>query len=59
VVKSSVLDGNPKTIKVTLTRDERTLLSDTRSPKYERSYPNGSDCDEGCSQGGYELTFED
>lgn len=53
------IEGNPKTIKVTLKRDERTLLSDTRSPKYERSYPNGSDCDDGCSQGSYELTFED
>jgi hypothetical protein len=53
------LAGNPKTIGITLTRDDQTLLADERSPKYERNYPNGSDCDEGCSQGSYELTFED
>lgn len=53
------LVGNPKTVGVTLTRDEQTLLSDTRSPKYERDYPNGSNCDEGCSAASYELTFED
>ena len=53
------LIGNPKTISVTLSRDGSTVLSDSRKPKYERDYPNGSDCDEGCSQASYKLSFED
>jgi len=53
------LQGNPKSSSVGLTRDGATILSDSRAPKYERKYPNGPDCDDGCSQGGYALTFED
>lgn len=53
------LTGNPKTISITLARDGTTLLSDSRTPKYERDYPNGPDCDEGCSQASYPLSFED
>jgi hypothetical protein len=53
------LSGNPKTIAITLARDGTALLSDSRAPKYERDYPNGPDCDEGCTQGGYALSFED
>jgi hypothetical protein len=53
------VSGNPKTIAITLARDGTALLSDSRKPKYERWYPNGPDCDEGCTQGGYALRFED
>lgn len=53
------LRGNPKTVSITLSRDGAVILSDSRAPKYERDYPNGSDCDEGCRQAGYELSFED
>ncbi len=53
------LMGNPKTVSITLSRDGSTVLSDSRKPKYERDYPNGPDCDQGCSQASYQLTFED
>lgn len=56
---SLALTGNPKTVNVALSRDGAIILSDSRAPKYERDYPNGSDCDEGCTQAGYALTFED
>ena len=51
--------GNPTSVGVTLSRDGKILLDDTRKPKYEHDYPNGSDCDEGCTQAGYSLKFED
>jgi hypothetical protein len=50
--------GNPKRFGVELWRDDQSLASDTRQPQYERTYPNGPDCGEGCSQTGYELSFE-
>jgi len=53
------LQGNPKTVSISLSRDGQPLLSDSRDPKYEPSYPNGPDCGEGCRQGGYDLIFED
>lgn len=53
------LMGNPKTVGIMLSRDGDVILSDSRAPKYERDYPNGSDCDEGCTQAGYQLSFED
>ena len=53
------LAANPKSVSITLTRDGATVLSDSRAPKYGRIYPNGSDCDEGCAQASYELSFED
>jgi hypothetical protein len=53
------LAGNPRKVTLALARDGDVVLSDSRAPHYSRFYPNGSDCDEGCSQGSYDLTFED
>jgi hypothetical protein len=53
------LPENPKTVSIQLARYGATLLSDTREPRYERYYPNGAHCGEGCTSAGYDLSFED
>lgn len=53
------LAGNPRQVTLTLARDGEAVLDDSRAPHYSRAYPNGSECDDGCTQGGFDLTFED
>ena len=52
------IEGNPSEVGVVLTHEEQQLVSDQRKPSYSTSYPNGEECGGGCSQGGYELSFE-
>ncbi len=52
------LDATPEELSIELTRDEETVLSDTRGVDYEQIYPRGEECGGGCRQSRFELEVE-
>jgi hypothetical protein len=48
--------GTPKSLHVVLTRDDETVIDDTRNLGYASVQPNGADCDPTCQQASAQLT---
>jgi hypothetical protein len=49
------LSTTPKTLAVSLTRDRSVILSETSTPRYQESQPNGPDCGPVCRQADVDL----
>ena len=47
--------GTPKSLHVVLTRDDETVIDDTRTLGYASVQPNGPDCDPTCQQASAQL----
>jgi hypothetical protein len=49
--------GAPGMVHVTQTSGGATLVDQTVTPSYKKTYPNGPDCDPGCSQASVSLVL--